>query len=102
MPLELKDINWLAHLARISLNDEEKIAALEQINHFFTSVEKIQAIDTQKVMPLAHPLTITYSLVQHLRPDEITESNQPVHRDTYQSCSPMTADGFYLVPRVVE
>lgn len=102
MSLDLKQIDWLAHLARIELSTTEKAAALDQINDFFTLVEKIQAIDTHAVMPLAHPLAVTGPLVQRLRQDEVTESDQVSYRDMYQQCAPETAEGFYLVPKVIE
>lgn len=102
MSLDLKQIDWLAHLARIELSATEKAAALGQINAFFNLVEKIQAVDTDTVMPLAHPLAVTGALAQRLRQDEVTESNQVSSRGTYQQCAPDTAEGFYLVPKVIE
>lgn len=102
MSLDLKQIDWLAHLARIELSTTEKAAALDQINDFFNLVEKIQAVDTHAIMPLAHPLAVKAPLAQRLRQDEVTESNQASYRDTYQQCAPETAEGFYLVPKVIE
>ncbi len=46
-------------------------------------------------MPMAHPL----DAVQRLRPDEVTESDQ---RDYFQENAAAVADGYYLVPRVIE
>jgi aspartyl-tRNA(Asn)/glutamyl-tRNA(Gln) amidotransferase subunit C len=102
MTLASTQLDWLAHLARIELTAEEKSAALDQINNFFTLVEKIQPIDTKAITPLAHPLAVTYPLAQRLRKDNVTESNQTTYRDRYQNCAPETAEGFYLVPKVVE
>ncbi|WP_257266672.1 Asp-tRNA(Asn)/Glu-tRNA(Gln) amidotransferase subunit GatC, partial [Endozoicomonas sp. ONNA2] len=58
-------------------------------------VDSMQAIDTQGVEPLAHPL----DAIQRLRPDEVTEGNQ---REQLQSCAPAVEEGLFLVPRVIE
>ena len=55
----------------------------------------MQAMDTDGVEPLSHPL----EQPQRLRPDAVTES---VDRERFQAIAPATADGLYLVPRVVE
>ncbi|MEE3214369.1 MAG: Asp-tRNA(Asn)/Glu-tRNA(Gln) amidotransferase subunit GatC, partial [Pseudomonadota bacterium] len=58
-------------------------------------VDQLQAVDTEGVAPLAHPLDAT----QRLRADEVTETDQ---RDDFQRCAPQVENGLYLVPRVVE
>jgi len=57
--------------------------------------EQMQAIDTEGVEPLAHPM----EAVQRLRADEVTETDQ---HELFQDIAPQTEDGLYLVPRVVE
>jgi aspartyl-tRNA(Asn)/glutamyl-tRNA(Gln) amidotransferase subunit C len=44
---------------------------------------------------MAHPLDMS----QRLRVDEVTESDE---RDRFQANAPETANGLYVVPRVVE
>jgi len=55
----------------------------------------MRSIPTDDVEPLAHPL----DAVQRLRTDEITET---VDRELFQAAAPATADGLYLVPRVLD
>lgn len=102
MPLNNQDISWLARLARIEINDKENVAAQQQINDFFTLVEKLQAVDTTGVEPLSHPLAVRQALHQPLRQDTVTAKLTDKTRNDYQICAPAVADGFYLVPRVVE
>lgn len=102
MPLNNQDITWLARLARIEISAEENASAQQQINDFFTLVEQIQAVDTNGVEPLSHPLAIRQVLTQRLRPDAVNETITSEQRTAYQACAPAVADGFYLVPRVVE
>ena len=55
----------------------------------------MQAIDTDGVEPLAHPLDMD----QPLRDDTVTET---VDRARFLAVAPLTRDGLYLVPKVVE
>lgn len=89
------DINHLARLAQLALAPAELAAVQEDLVRIITMVDQMRAIDTDGVEPLAHPLDAG----QRLRTDAITET---VDRDAYQAGAPATADGFYLVPRVVD
>jgi len=90
-----EDIEKVAVLARIRL-DEEQIPALEKdLGNILSLVDQLSAADTDNVEPLAHPL----DAVQRLRADEVSESNQ---REVFQAIAPATENGLYLVPRVIE
>lgn len=89
------NIQHLANLAQLELSEREKSVVGEDLQRIMTMVDQMQAIDTSTVEPLAHPLDAR----QRLRPDQITET---IERDLYQQGAPATADGLYLVPRVVE
>jgi len=90
-----KDIEKVAVLARIRVDDEQ-ISALEQdLGNILDLVDQLSAADTDSVEPMAHPL----NAVQRLRPDDVTESNQ---RESFQAIAPATENGLYLVPRVIE
>ncbi|MGO2134618.1 Asp-tRNA(Asn)/Glu-tRNA(Gln) amidotransferase subunit GatC [Marinobacter sp.] len=95
MTISREDIEKVAVLARIRL-DEEQIPALENdLGNILSLVDQLSAADTDNVEPLAHPL----DAVQRLRADEVTESNQ---REAFQAIAPATENGLYLVPRVIE
>ncbi len=89
------DIKHLCRLAQLALNETEHQAVRRDLERIIAMVDQMQAMDTEDVEPLAHPLEAD----QRLRPDEITEV---VDRDRYQRGAPATQDGLYLVPRVVE
>jgi aspartyl-tRNA(Asn)/glutamyl-tRNA(Gln) amidotransferase subunit C len=99
MALELSDVKRIAHLARIEISDDEAGQTLGQLNHFFSLVEQMQAVDTADVAPLAHPLSAVREMTQRLRDDAVTEADR---REDYQRPAPATADGLYLVPKVIE
>jgi aspartyl-tRNA(Asn)/glutamyl-tRNA(Gln) amidotransferase subunit C len=89
------DIQHLANLAQLALSEREISVVGRDLQRIMAMVDQMQTIDTSRVEPLAHPLDAR----QRLRPDQITET---VERDLYQQGAPATADGLYLVPRVVE
>ena len=95
MALTSQDVSRIAQLARLELRDDEQAAMLTQLNEFFDIVEKMRAVDTSGVEPMAHPL----HMVQRLRPDVAAESNQ---REHFQSIAPLTEGGLYLVPKVID
>lgn len=95
MAVDRSDISKLAKLARIQISDEAADEAAKSISDVLALVDQLQAVNTDGVLPMAHPL----DAVQRLRPDVVTESNQ---RDAFQSIAPATAEGLYLVPQVIE
>lgn len=95
MALDRKAVEDIAHLARIALNEQDVPATTAKLSGILDLIDRMQAVDTQGVAPLAHPLETT----QRLRADEVTETNQ---RDALQAIAPATEDGLYLVPRVIE
>lgn len=82
-------------LARLQLQDEELGDVVEKLSSIVDFVDQLQQVPTEDVVPMAHPL----NQAQRLRRDVITESNE---RDVYQANAPAVADGFYLVPKVIE
>lgn len=95
MTISRKDIEKVAVLARIRV-DEAQVSALEKdLGNILNLVDQLGAADTDAVEPMAHPL----DAVQRLRADEVTESDQ---RASFQAIAPATENGLYLVPRVIE
>ncbi len=95
MSISREDIEKVAVLARIQIN-EEQIANLEtDLGNILDLVGQLQSADTDAITPLAHPL----DAVQRLRADVVSETNQ---REQFQAIAPATENGLYLVPRVIE
>ena len=99
MPLQPSDIDRIAHLARLRLSGAEQTSMLAQINEFFAIVERMRAVDTAGVMPLAHPLSAAMDLPLRLRDDA---PQMPDIRDAALANAPAAHDGLFIVPRVVE
>ena len=90
-----KDIRALARLARLRVDDAEGTRVQADLGRIITLIDAISAVDTTGVEPMASPLEER----QRLRPDEITETDQ---RERLQRSAPVTQEGLYLVPRVIE
>ncbi|EIK54300.1 asparaginyl/glutamyl-tRNA amidotransferase subunit C [Stutzerimonas stutzeri TS44] len=95
MALERCEVEKIAHLARLGLDEGDLPRTTETLNNILGLIDRMQAVDTTGVEPLAHPLEAT----QRLRADVVSETN---HRDEYQAIAPAVENGLYLVPKVIE
>ncbi|KAB0548128.1 Asp-tRNA(Asn)/Glu-tRNA(Gln) amidotransferase subunit GatC [Pseudomonas argentinensis] len=95
MALERTEVEKIAHLARLGLSDSELPQTTATLNSILGLIDSMQAVDTDGIEPLAHPLETT----QRLRADAVTEANQ---REAYQAIAPAVESGLYLVPKVIE
>ena len=95
MALDKNEVAKIAQLARLHVNDGEAEEVANRISDILELINRMQAIDTENIEPLSHPL----DAVQRLRADEITESDR---RDELQTIAPASESGLYLVPKVIE
>lgn len=95
MALDRTDVEKIAHLARLQIDANDVPEYARNLSNILDLVDQMQAVDTQGVEPLAHPL----DAVQRLRADQITEENQ---REHLQSVAPAVENGLFLVPKVIE
>lgn len=95
MTLTLEEVTKIAYLARIWIDPSEAGRYVRDLSGILEFVAQMNAVDTDAVMPMAHPL----DLPQRLREDRVTEENQ---RELFQALAPQVADGLYLVPKVIE
>ena len=95
MSIDLSDVERIAYLARLALDEQDIPAYTDNLSSILNLVDEMKQIDTEGLEPLSHPL----DAVQRLRADEITEDNQ---RDHLQSVSPAVENGLFLVPKVID
>ena len=95
MSLDLEQVRRIAHLARIEISDDEARHTLAQLVDIFGMIERMQAVDTTGIEPMADPLGGT----QRLRDDVVTAGDQ---RAAVMPNAPAQVDGRFVVPRVVE
>ena len=99
MSLSASDIARIASLARLQLAPDESARMLGQINGFFDLVERMRAVDTAGIEPLAHPVATIEDVALRLRDDVASEPNQ---REANQRSAPAVERGLFLVPKVIE
>ncbi len=99
MALNTLDIARVANLARLELRPDETERILGQLNGFFALVDKMDAVNTDGVEPLAHPAEILGDVALRLRDDIANEPNQ---REASQVSAPAVERGLFLVPKVIE
>ena len=95
MSIDQTEIAKLARLARIDVSAEQSAALGQRIGDILKMVDVMQAINTDHIDAMANP----HDAVQRLRKDTVSETNQ---RDAFQEIAPLTEDGLYLVPQVIE
>lgn len=95
MALSPDEVRKIAHLARLEVSDNEVASYAGELSQILELVDRMNAVDTAGITPMAHPQHAT----QRLRPDRVTEPDQ---RERFQALAPATERGHYLVPRVVE
>jgi aspartyl-tRNA(Asn)/glutamyl-tRNA(Gln) amidotransferase subunit C len=95
MALEASQVEKIAHLARLDIDAGDVPEYARNLSAILAFVEQLNRVDTTGVEPLAHPLEAT----QRLRSDVVTE---PDEREKFLRNAPLTEDGLYLVPRVIE
>jgi aspartyl-tRNA(Asn)/glutamyl-tRNA(Gln) amidotransferase subunit C len=99
MSLTSQDLQRLAKLSRLSVPEADEARMLEPINGLFHLVEQMQAVDTQGVVPLAHPFDVVQAMALRLRQDQVSEPNA---REANQQSAPWVEDGLLVVPKVIE
>ena len=95
MALDKSEVEKIAHLARLNISESEADEVTNRITDILALIDQMQAVNTDAIEPLAHPL----DAVQRLRSDQVTEQD---HRDDLQTLAPASQDGLYLVPKVIE
>jgi aspartyl-tRNA(Asn)/glutamyl-tRNA(Gln) amidotransferase subunit C len=89
------DVEYVAHLARLSLSPEEEQKIGEQLGGILGYIEKLKEVDVTGVEPTAH----AFPLVNVVRPDEVRPSIS--HEDALRN-APAQANGLFIVPKIVE
>ena len=96
MSLTRQDVEKIAHLARLSITEQEMPVYVTSLSSIVNFVDELSKAQTGSVLPMAHPLD---GQRQRLRVDAVTESD---HHEKYQANAPAVQAGLYVVPRVIE
>jgi aspartyl-tRNA(Asn)/glutamyl-tRNA(Gln) amidotransferase subunit C len=94
MKITKEEVLYVAHLARLDLDEEsiEKFAG--QIDEILGYIEKLNRIDTRDVRPTSHAIFLTNAF----RDDEEKEH---IDRELALANAPEKEDGSFVVPKIV-
>ncbi len=95
MNITKQEVEHVAKLARLELTEAEKDAFGRQLSSILTYMETLNTYDTEGVEPTATVL----GEVNVFREDEVRPS-LPVDRALANA--PDRADGFFVVPKIIE
>lgn len=95
MTLDHQTVLDIARLARLHIDESDIDRYVSELSRILGFVEQMNEVDTEGVMPLAHPQEGRL----RLRDDIVTETNQ---RESFQKVAPEKEAGLYLVPKVIE
>lgn len=95
MSLTADQVRNVARLARLGLDDDQIAEYAGELSNILDVVASLEKADTTDVEPMAHPL----DLAARLRADQAVAVTT---RDEFQAIAPATANGVYLVPKVIE
>jgi aspartyl-tRNA(Asn)/glutamyl-tRNA(Gln) amidotransferase subunit C len=95
MPIDKATVAKIARLARIRVPEEEQEKLAGELSNILGWVEQLDEVDTAGV----RPMTSVVDAVPAMRWDEVTDGNC---RDDVTANAPVSAHGFFTVPKVVE
>lgn len=95
MSVTIKDVDYVAKLARLSFSEAEKERFTHEFNNILGFVEKLSEVDTEGV----EPSISSYPLYNALREDEEIPS---MNRELIKQNAPEEKFGFVKVPKVIE
>lgn len=95
MSVDVKTVKHVAYLARITLDEKKAVAMTDELNAVLAWGRQLDAVDCEGVEPLVSPVHAALPL----REDKVTDGHK--RADILQN-APLTEEGFFLVPKVVE
>ena len=94
MPVTIKDVEYIAKLARLEFTEEEKQKFTHQLNSILNYIDQLNKIDTSKVEPLSHVIELS-----NVFREDIVKPGIPSN-DALKN-APAKTDRFFKVPKVI-
>ena len=94
MKITKQEVEHVAQLARLELDDAAIARFSEQIGDILAYVDKLKQVDTEGVAPTSHAIALTNAF----REDVVVPH---LDRETSLANAPEKEDGTFVVPRVI-
>ena len=95
MKVTRETIQHVADLARLNLTETEKERLTSDMEKIISYVDKLNELDTSGILPMEHVIPIR----NVLREDKVEKSYD---REKILANAPLSEDGCFKVPKVVE
>ena len=100
MPITLKDVEYVANLAKLELSKEEKKRFQKELDNIIKYIDQLNELDTENVPITSHVVFLQNVLTETRlgRKDEVLPS---LSADEALANAPEKKDGFFKVPKVI-
>ena len=95
MRITQKEVEHVATLARLQLDQEEIATFTGQMDAIFSYVDKLAGLNTDGIIPTSHAVPMENAF----RPDEVRPS---IGTENALANAPERVAGFFKVPKVIE
>ncbi len=95
MTITDETVDYAAALAKLSLTEEEREKAKEDLSRILGYIDTMNELETDGVLPMSHVL----SLSNVFREDVVTNGEE---REDLLANAPARKEGTFLVPKTVE
>ncbi len=95
MAISVKEVEYVAHLARIRLTPQECERFSQQLDEILTHVQKLKTAQTEAVPPTSHVLRLT-----NVFREDRNESS--LSTDAALANAPGREGPFFKVPRIID
>ncbi len=95
MSVDASTVRRIAHLARISVREDEVEHLQGELNAMLAFVEQLSEVNVEGV----EPMTSVTPMAMKMRIDEVTDGGNAA---AVLSNAPRSEDDFYLVPKVID
>ena len=94
MKISKDEVLYVAHLARLDLDEESTDKFAGRIDEILGYIEKLNQVDTKGIKPTSHAISLTNAF----RDDE---KREPIERGLALANAPEEEDGQFVVPKIV-
>ena len=95
MTIERKEIEKLATLSRLAIDEKTIADVTGRLSSVLALVDQLQKANTDSLQEISRP----FHTSQRLRDDEVSETDQ---REAFQAIAPETHNGLFTVPKMIE
>lgn len=95
MSISRRDVEHVARLARLDLDDAEVELFQDQLSRILEHAGRVTALETEDVPPTSHAI----KLINVFRSDEVSAG---LTQDEALANAPAAEDGYFRVPRILE